>query len=164
MALTLNRLKELISYDKSTGLFTWNLGNARAKKGSIAGHLHKNGYLRITIDGKQYRAHRLAWFYMTGTMPEGIIDHVNTVKSDNRWNNLRIATSTENSLNRSISIRNTSGIKGVHWSKEKNKWLVQITVSGMKFQLGGFKDIELANLVIEDARTKYHGEFSNTGR
>ena len=162
--LTQERLKSVLHYDHLSGVFTWKVNTKRIAKGFVAGHVQPTGYIRIAIDGKQYKSHRLAWLYMTGSMPNGLIDHINNIRSDNRWANLRVASSVENSLNRSISRRNSSGVKGVHWSKEKCKWLVQIKAGGQRVQIGSFEDIELAQLVINEAREKYHREFSNHGR
>lgn len=162
--LTQNRLKELLHYDPETGVFTWIANNKRIQKGCVAGHEHANGYIRIAIDGYQYKAHRLAWLYMTGESPQQQVDHINNQKHDNRWLNLRLASNAENSLNKPIGKRNTSGVKGVHWSIEKERWLAQLTIQGKKVQIGSFDDIELAQLAIEEARNKFHGKFSNHGR
>ena len=161
--LTLDRLKSVINYNPLTGLFTWMVNTKRIRKGFTAGHIHSSGYVRIAIDGTIYRAHRLAWFYMTGASPSAHVDHINRIRSDNRWENLRLATSSQNSCNSSIRSKNSSGVKGVHWSKQKDKWEAQITVKGEKLFIGSFVDLELAKLAIDAAREKFHGTYASDG-
>lgn len=161
--LTHDRLKSVINYTPETGLFTWAINTKRVRKGFIAGHIHSSGYVRIAIDGNIYRANRLAWFYMTGSFPSKHVDHKNRVRSDNRWENLRLASAYQNCCNSSITSKNTSGVKGVHWNKQKNKWAVQITVKGKKLFIGAFEDLEFAQLAIDAAREKYHGIYASDG-
>src|SRR5215813_12141516 len=103
--LTHERLKELLSYDPKTGLFIWN------SRGAVAGTTDQEGYIQIHLDGKKYRAHRLAYLYMTGEMPTQILDHINRVRSDNRWGNLRPVTDRFNYYNCSDYSNNKSGVK-----------------------------------------------------
>jgi len=113
--LTQNRLKELLEYNPETGLFIRKKTTAsNAQVGNIAGFLNKHtGYKSIHIDGKEYYCHRLAFLYMNGFLPEKQVDHINRIKDDNRWINLRNATSTENLQNTSLRKSNKSGEKGV---------------------------------------------------
>ncbi len=112
--LTQERLLELIHYNPETGLFS-RLGGRRSDRvGKVAGSPQGQGYLLIFVDGRRYRAHRLAWFYMTGEWPADGIDHVNNIKTDNRFANLRLATRAQNEMNKPPSRSNTSGVKGVY--------------------------------------------------
>ena len=146
MSIKANRLKELLEYDPETGLFTRLTTNHRWKKGVIVGSLDKSkgstaGYVRIFVDGKRYKAHRLAWLYMTGEWPVNI-DHKNHVRHDNKWCNLREVTHSDNTKNRTMNRNNTSGFRGVHWHKLKEKWMVYINVSPTKRKnLGYFESI-----------------------
>lgn len=100
--LTLKRLKELLIYDTHTWLFTWISYTNPANQylvGKTAGHKSKQGYVRIAIDDKLYLAHRLAWLYMAGEWPVDIIDHIDRIKSNNVFDNLRESNKSLNALN-----------------------------------------------------------------
>ena len=156
--ITQKRLQELLSYDPETGLFI-NLTQRRgpAKKGSIAGCKRHNGYIYIKIDGKQYRAHRLAWLYVHGNFSGKDLDHINEIKTDNRIVNLRLATNQENGHNVSNpSINNTSGFLGVTWHKQYQKWQAQITTNGKYKHLGYFNTAEEAYKTYLKAKREFH--------
>ncbi len=160
--ITQKELKSLLSYDEKTGIFTWLLPriNNKIKAGSVAGALHHTGYLYIGINKKYYGAHRLAWLYVYGSFPNDMIDHINGNSIDNKIDNLRLSTNTQNQYNQKISKNNTSGIKGVCWHKVAQKWSARIRFNGKRIYLGLFENLELAELVINEARNKYHGEFA----
>jgi hypothetical protein len=100
-------LKQLLHYDPSTGLFTWRVSKPpRAKAGALAGYDNGSGYIKISIGGKRYYAHRLAFLWMTGEAPDEI-DHINQCRTDNRWANLRAAEHRANSAN----VRGRSGVR-----------------------------------------------------
>jgi len=159
--ITQEELKSLLSYDKNTGLFKWiKTVSATGIKHSNAGCLSPIGYIYIGINRKSYKAHRLAWLYVYGYIPKNQIDHINGNKADNRLCNLREVTTYQNALNQKLAKNNTSGIKGISLCKKTNKWNVRITINGIRKSLGCFDDIELAELVIKEARDLYHGEFA----
>lgn len=156
-------LKSILEYNLDTGIFTWKVNKSRRSKvGSVAGYID-NGYVRIEIDGKSYKAHRLAWLYLHGEMPDNLIDHANSNRSDNRINNLRQATYQKNSENYRTPKTNKSGVKNVSWYKQLNKWVVSISIKGVKKTIGYFDDLEFAELVAIEARNKYRMEFANHG-
>lgn len=141
--LSQSRLKEVLHYDPDTGVFTWlvKLGG-RHNIGTIANSVDGKGYIRIQIDGRRYRAHRLAWFYVYGNWPKNNIDHRDRNRKNNRINNLRDRTQAENMRNTGMRPDNTSGYKGVTWDKVNQKWKAQMQVDGrMKF-LGRFSKIK----------------------
>ena len=163
--ITYDRLKEVLNYDSNTGLFRWKVSMAkRIKVGDVAGCININGYIYIRIDGKLYLAHRLAWFYVYGYMPENFIDHINRNVSSNKISNLREVSkecclrNTENRKN------NTSGVKGVTWDKKSNKWLSLIYVDKKNKNLGKYEDFDdavCARLAAEQC-SDWSGCYSNS--
>ena len=133
--LTQDRLKELLHYDPETGVFTRRVSAGGKKAGSIAGADHNMGYRQISIGGKLYLAHRLAWLYVHGEWPGVCIDHINQVKNDNRIANLRDVPWGVNQENRTRKA-NKSGIAGVWLDKKKSLW----RVSHGRNQLGTYRD------------------------
>ena len=139
--LTQERLKEVLHYDPETGVFTWKVAtNNRVNIGDVAS-TEDSGYRRIQVDGSKHFAHRLAWLYVFGEIPEGKIDHHDRNPSNNRIANLRPATSSQNGLNRRRHSNNTSGYVGVTWNKKAQKWQAQIKVGLQYHCLGCFNDI-----------------------
>ena len=163
--VTQSDLKELFSYNESTGDFTrLKSGGGRNNKiGAIAGCLQNKGYVHISIKGKLYLAHRLAWLYTQGQWPEDQIDHVNGIRNDNRVSNLREATQSQNQANTGSQTNSKSGVKGVSWHKAKGKWQAQISINSKLKYLGYFTDINEAAQAYHIAAEHYHGEFANHG-
>ena len=162
--LTQSQLKEMFHYQPESGDLVWLVNKARRIKiGDQAGSMNGDGYLKIGIDGKIYQAHRLAWLYEHGFLPPDQIDHINGTPSDNRLENLRPATPSENMRNRGFQANNKSGHKGVHWHRGKGKWCAEIRVHGVKKHLGYFDVIEDAALAYISAAKVLHGEFMPTG-
>lgn len=136
--LTQDQLKQKLHYNPKTGLFTWRIRpSRRAKIGDIAGYLSTSGYIRIGISGNSYKAHRLAFLYMTGTFPKSV-DHIDHNRSNNEWENLRAANHKINSHNRSLNFNNTSGFNGVVWDGDCKKWRASIFVEGKRIHLGRY--------------------------
>lgn len=159
--LTQSKLKDELSYDKVTGNFTRLKDKGRlSKKGDIAGTLGSLGYIIIKIQGKAYKAHRLAWLYIYGKFPNKNLDHINGIKDDNRLENLRECTQQENCYNRVARTGSKSGIKNVCWHKRTKTWHVVLSFKGKSFFIGQFKDLEFAELVAIEARIKYHKEYA----
>ena len=142
--LTAERLRELLHYDPQTGDFTWHVERYKVRRGDIAGYKNTSGYLVIGVDRFLYRAHRLAWLYMTGTWPANDIDHKDGTKLNNAFDNLRDVTKSMNSQN-THKANNDSlcGLLGV--GKQGPSWRAQIRVDGKNIRLGHFKTPELAH-------------------
>lgn len=154
--LTQERLKELFNYNPETGLFIRLISTSyNTYTGEIAGSIQADGYVQIGINYKLYRAHRLAWLYMTGEWPVGHIDHKNRIPTDNRFCNLRDATSLENNHNKSKLPRNSLN-KYLGVSKRGNTWRARITASGVQLHLGTFATEELAGEAYLKAVELYH--------
>jgi len=125
--LLYERLHELLKYNPETGEWVRKLYvNSNSQAGCVAGCIAPDGYRRIAIDGKRYKASRLAFLYMEGYFPEHEVDHINRVRHDDRWINLREATRRCNMKNCSVRKNSKSGITGVCWDKINNKWRVRI--------------------------------------
>lgn len=166
--LSLDLANKLLSYNPESGEFIWlvNAGKSgHIKAGSVAGGIDSaNGYRRIQINGKPYRAHRLAWFFATGKFPSEFLDHINGIKSDNRIANLREATSDQNNRNVGLRKVNTSGVVGVYKCANSRHWYAQIKVNGKNKHLGYFEIKEDAIKARKTAEDVYHGEFSQSLR
>ena len=141
--LTQEKLKELLDYNPDTGIFIRKVIIKKGNIGDISGHLHKSGYIVICVNGKHYRAHRLAWFYVYGIWPKKL-DHGDQNKSNNKINNLRETTHKENAKNMKRSAANKSGITGVRWHKRDKLWAAEIRVNGRSIYLGGYREKDRA--------------------
>lgn len=161
--LSIERLKATLHYDPETGKFSRLASSGGAHIGDEPGYFNDNGYRIISIDGVKYRAHRLAWFYMTGEWPKEDIDHRNTISDDNRWENLREATDQQNLQNQGMPQHNTSGLKGASWREDKQKWRASICSHKKWRHLGYFDTKEEAHAAYCAAALELNGEFANFG-
>lgn len=157
--LTRDRLMELLSFDEGTGDFTWLKDRRCVRAGRLAGTINNHGYVAIKVDGILYTGHRLAWLWMTGKFPAEEIDHINRIRRDNRPENLREATSSQNKANGGSNRRNTSGIKGVSYAASRGKYIAQISVDGRVKNLGGFETITEAEQAHKAAAASFYPEF-----
>jgi len=143
--LTVERLKEAVIYDKITGIFTARIDRHKAKAGSVLGTKRPDGYIVFSLDTFVYKAHRLAWLYVYGPIPEGkVIDHINGKREDNRLCNLRLVDAEGNMQNRRRESKNSSGFRGVTWEKTAKKWRVSIGYKGKVYYGGLYETIEQA--------------------
>lgn len=140
MNLTQEELKSFLYYDPLTGLFTRIKHFHSTIVGDVAGTTcRSSGYVRIKIKGKLYRAHRLAFLYMTGSFPSEDVDHHDHIRDNNKWLNLRLASNTINNKNSSLRKDNRSGCTGVYWHKVRKRWMSQININGVGIHLGSFE-------------------------
>lgn len=158
-SLTQERLKELLNYDIKTGIFTWLKPRKGIDVGNIAGAPDKDGYLLIGVDGKIYRAHRLAWFYVYGLWPKYQLDHKDNIISNNKLDNLREANNSQNQQNRGVMVTNKLGIKGVKRSGKKFNAVIRI--NGKATYLGTFDSAEEAGKAYAKAASSTQGEFAH---
>ena len=158
------KLTELVSYDQNTGLFTRLKRTApRTNPGELAGNKNNKGYIRLMLNCKNYQAHRLVWFYVTGFWPKKQIDHINGVKTDNRIANLRLANGYESQQNRKLNKNNTSGHHGVSYDKNVKKWRARIKANGVRVSCGFYVSPEDASMAYLSAKGKLH-TFNPTTR
>lgn len=159
-----------LDYEPDTGAFTWKvrvmcMGGGRMP-GQEAGTI-KDGYRIISLYGRAYRAHHLAWLFMTGDWPPaGVdIDHINRDRSDNRWANLRLATRAQNNVNTSTRRKSRSGHRGVGRRAPGKKgrpgrWFARIVVDGKVVHLGMFDSLDEAVEARRRAEMKHYGRYS----
>ena len=149
-------LKERLAYCHESGVFTWKIRvSSRAASGAIAGNLMNTGYWHITVHGKKFLAHRLAWFFYHGVWPSKQIDHINGNRLDNRISNLRDVTCKENLWNRH-STGGKNPYVGVSAIKGTTLWQAHIGFNGKQKNLGRYKTPEDARTAYLDAKKIYH--------
>lgn len=161
--ITAEDIKNWFVYDYSTGKLFWkNPLSNRVKAGDEAGSIQA-GYLRVGILGKAFQVHRIIWKLFYGDIPADLfIDHIDGNKLNNKLENLRLATYTEN--NRNAKSRNgKSKYKGVYWFKRDSCWQAQIQVDNVKYHIGYFDDEEEAAKAYEEVAKQIHGDFFNKG-
>ena len=158
----IEHLKQILHYNPKTGIWTWLIEfNNGIKVGDVAGGLIGSGYIQIAIGKTPYKAHRLAWFYMTGKWPKVDIDHRDLNRSNNKWGNLREATRNQNMHNRKLDAKNTTGFKGVAWHVNHQVFYARIAINGKRIWLGCFNTSEEASEAYLQASKKLHKEFAN---
>jgi hypothetical protein len=156
--ITQERLKELLSYNPLTGVFLWRVDRYRVKAGDRAGSVAPTTQYRIIrLDQRNYAEHRLAWFFIRGEWPEDEIDHEDLDKQNNKWSNLRPATSSQNKAN-----RRARGIypKGVSFHKASGLYSSRAGKGGKQICFGYFKSPELAHRAYREGISNIHGEFA----
>ena len=155
---------ELLAYNIITGVFTWKVKKSNKKAGSIAGRVTDRGYVYITIDGKGYAAHRLAWLLVTSKDPYPYeVDHKDRNKGNNAFHNLRQATIQQNSSNRKIGSNNTSGHKSITYQSHQtsNPWVVCISQKNKSHYVGSFPTLEMAIEARDKKGKEIYGDFYN---
>jgi len=173
--ITQEYLKSILDYNPETGNFIWKerprshfknkttFGSWRTRfVGRVAGTDDGRGYIRIKVNGKITRAHRLAWLYMRGVWPKDQLDHINHKQYDNRIVNLREARNSDNQKNTPMYANNSSGFMGVSWNRSHLKWVSMISDEGKQIYLGTFKQLSDAVYARVNAEKKY-GYHQNHG-
>lgn len=154
--ITQERLKQLATYDPESGLLVcaMNRKGSKNKIGDVLGSANKVGHIQVQLDSSKYLVHRLAVLYMTGKMPDGVIDHINRDPADNRWSNLRVVTQFENSHNQSrLPERNSTGFVGVH--RYGSRYRAKINVNHKQVHLGTFDDPAIAASAYAMAKSQF---------
>ena len=156
-------VREIFNYNPKTGLLIWKVMlSKRAVAGKTAGALDDQGRIKIGIRNKDYFAHRIIWLWMTGKWPRYEVDHRDENKANNRWKNLREATSSQNHRNRGAPKNNRSGYKGVCFDNRKKAWLATINIKIGKrkkhIHIGWYKTAEKAHKAYCARALKVHGK------
>lgn len=158
--MTAEFVRSLLDYDKDTGTLMWRVRRgAGVKPGSIAGSRCRKGYIQVVVMGRSYKAHRIAWLLATGEWPRYQIDHINGIRDDNRWINLRQATNSQNMMNRCKPYKNRTGLKGV--AQFGRRFQARVMVNGKRVSLGMFDSAEAAHAAYRKAASVIYGEFAN---
>ena len=154
LALSQRGVRELINYDPETGIFT-----RPGRPDEPVGRLHKDGYRWLKIGEKEWSAHRLAWLYMTGEEASGDIDHINGIKDDNRFENLRVCESRSMNMgNQRLSRRNTSGAKGV--SRESGRYRARLHIKGKVYSSALLDSLDEAAHAYNKLALEHFGDFA----
>jgi len=171
--LTVERLRQIMDYDRETGVFTWRARPVTSKyekiwntryAGTAAGTVDAIGRIVISVDGRLYKAHRLAWLYVTGAWPDRTVDHKDINPANNRWDNLRLATKAQQNMNQHLRKDNVSGVRGVSYDSARDKHLVQIYAGGKLVFVKKFDSFDEAVEAANAARAEAHGEFAHVGK
>jgi len=157
--MTQELLKQMFEY--RDGNLYWKIVKTNSINiGQIAGTNHCEGYRQIKINGKIYKEHRLIWLYHYDVLPTKQIDHINRIRNDNRIENLRLSTNSENCANRHKKNGLSSKYKGVYWFKENKKWQSTIKINNKTKYLGCFHEESAAAQAYNEAAIKHFGEFA----
>ena len=163
LELRYEEVARLFTYDRETGVLYWRIKNRNSiRRNYVAGSSkgNNNGYRLVRVKGKQYKVHRIIMMLCFGHIPENAeIDHINHVRDDNRLCNLRFVTGSKNRKNQSVNSKNTSGVTGVYFLKDRKKYRAQIRVNRKAISLGNYDTLEEAAAARAEANLKF--KFNN---
>lgn len=151
-----------LSYNPETGILSAKLARHKVDRGQPLGSVNSEGYLLTSLNGRIYPVHKLCWLLHTGSLPNGQIDHEDSIRVNNKWENLRDVSQGTNLKNKSMYANNASGITGVSYRKSHDRWVAQIRVCGKGIHLGSFKTKDEAIVARATAAIKY-GFHANHG-
>ena len=162
--ITYEEVKELFDYKDGELYWKKPLNSTMRKRkyydlGDKAGKQHSAGYVQICLNRRLYLAHRLIFLWHHGYLPR-VLDHIDGNRLNNKIENLRAATYSENQFNRKIGKNNTSGHKGISWSLQYQKWLARIWCHGKAIYLGKYDNLDDAVKAVKLKREELHKEFA----
>lgn len=165
--ITLEIAKALFRYDPESGLLTWNFSSAQIKEGHEAGtnttsSQSKTEYRGIKLFGATYKVHRIIWLMQTGEWPKGDVDHIDGNGLNNKWENLRDVTHSQNLMNAAVRSDSTTGYKGVSYDKQRCKWYAYINIDGKRKMLGRHGSLQEAVNARAIAERNLFGEYAKT--
>lgn len=158
--LSVERLEELFSYEDGKLISKKKIKGRNV--GDVLGSVGSKGYLTVRVDGVNYLLHRVIFMMKHGYLPK-FLDHIDGDILNNKVENLRAATNTENQWNQKIRVGNKSGYKGVNWDNTRSKWRANCKVNGKAHNLGYFNNPEQAARVVQEFRNNNHKEFARHG-
>lgn len=159
MKPTQKEVIDLFDFDVTSGIFTRKTSVAKnTKAGDTVGWLNGCGYLNVRINRKVYKVHQIVWLYVTGNWPNGVIDHINRIKTDNRFENLRDTTITVNNLNRDVRKDSKTGIPNVTWRERDKCFYASCRRNGKLNYIGKFQTVEDASFAVD----KFKAEIGKT--
>ena len=158
--LTYEQAKEIFDCDPEKGILIWkNNRRDSSLNGTVAGWFDKfNGYAHVHTNKTTYKSHRIIWLLVTGKWPENQIDHINGIRNDNRFCNLREATTSQNCANKKKTIRNVSGYKGV--VAVNKKWRALIVIDGKTIHIGYYETPEEAHAAYVAKAKELFGDYA----
>jgi hypothetical protein len=155
--VTQGELKAICRYDGEIGRLVYTVRRGGILPGRTMGRINPCGHVQVEIRGVHYFEHRLVWLYHYGVFPTKELDHINRVKHDNRIENLREVTKSENQQNRDrSSIKSKSGHLGVVWVPDCKKWAARLMVNKKRMEFGKFADLNDAIRARKEAERIYH--------
>ena len=157
--ISLDRARLLFRYEPETGRIINRTPRGRSKQGQSAATKRRDGYFTVCVDCEFYLAHRLIWFIVTGCWPDQI-DHIDLDRGNNRWENLRNASVSQNMANRKAHRDNSCGHKGVAFHPQTGKWRARIYHNHKSHHIGLFVDLESAGRAYQEASFRFNGEFA----
>lgn len=158
--LTAESARQLFSYDPVEGVLRWKVRRKGIQVGWVAGHMNDRGYVMVIVNHKTHMAHRVIWLMMTGAWPLQTIDHINNRPEDNRFENLRAASQTQNHGNRRMRRDASCGYKGVIFDKRRGKYVARICINYKTRHLGQFDTAEDAHAAYVAAAQELFGSFA----
>jgi hypothetical protein len=156
--LTQEQANKLFQYQDGE-LFRISVISKKTKVGDVVGRIGKRGYKYLTVYDKKYYIHRVIWLMHYGTLPQ-YIDHIDGNPLNNKIENLRACTATENLCNARTRSNNISGVKGVAWIKPRQKWRVRLNFNKKEYHIGYFDEKQDAINAILEVRPKIHKDFA----
>lgn len=156
-----DEIRNKLAYDPIKGVVTWKSKHHwQIPDNLVAERTSRDGYKRITLNGKSFMAHRVAWFLTHGAWPAKQLDHINRKRGDNRMSNLRLASLSDNRANTEVLAHSKSGVKGVRMTPS-GKWKATINKNKQVVYYQQFNTMEEAEIAITAERPKHHGKFSH---
>lgn len=162
LSIPVSSLKRQLSYDSRTGVLRWKIRKPRVRPGMVAGSRNQSGYMTVTVDGVAMKCHRVAWAIHHGRWPRRRVDHRDGNGFNNQIGNLREATHGQNIANSKLRSDSTSGVKGVHFQKDMQKWIAYVSHNGVRHHIGTFDCPNEAKRARDRKARELHGEFARS--